>query len=93
MTLPSDPEVGAGGGWLSEVQRLDTAVYLAIKQYAQNPDAFKGNVDSVFDAANGGVGYAPLSKKVSAKDRAYITKKTNAILKLIATGKIVPPTK
>jgi basic membrane protein A and related proteins len=77
----------------SALKRVDVAVYLAIKQYAQNPGAFKGNANTVFDAANGGVGYAPLSKKVSAADRAYITKKTNAILKLIATGNIVPPTK
>jgi len=77
----------------SALKRVDNAVYLAIKQYAANPNAFKGNTDTVFNAKNGGVGYAPLSKNVSAADRATITKKTNAILALIASGKIVPPSK
>jgi basic membrane protein A len=77
----------------SALKKVDVAVYLAIKQFASNPGAFKGNADSVFNAKNGGVGYAPLSKKVSAKDRRYITAKTNAILRLIAKGKIVPPQK
>jgi basic membrane protein A and related proteins len=76
----------------SAMKRVDNAVFLAIKQYAST-GSIAGNTDTVFDAKNGGVGYAPLSKKLSAKDRAYITAKVNAIQKLIASGKIVPPTK
>jgi undecaprenyl-diphosphatase len=30
MSLPSDPDADADAGWLGEVQRLDTAVYLAV---------------------------------------------------------------
>jgi len=77
----------------SALKKVDVAVYLAIKQFQTNPAGLTPNADTVFDAKNGGVGYAPLSTKVSPGDRAYITKKTNAILKLIASGKIVPPTK
>jgi len=77
----------------SALKRVDVAVFLSIKQYQANPSGITGNADSVFDAKNGGVGYAPLSKKVSASDRAYVTAKTNAILKQIANGTIVPPSK
>ena len=77
----------------SALKRVDNAVFLAIKQFQTNPQSLTGNTDTVFDAKNGGVGYAPLSKKVSPADRAYITSKTNAILQQIASGKIVPPSK
>ena len=77
----------------SALKKVDVAVYLAIKQFRSNPAGLKGNADTVFDAKNGGVGYAPLSKKVSKADRAYITPRVNAILRQIASGKIVPPTK
>jgi putative N-acetylmannosamine-6-phosphate epimerase len=58
----------------------------------QNPNSIKGNADTTFTVKNGGVGYAPLSKKVSKKDKALITKKVNAVAKLIAKGKIKVPT-
>jgi basic membrane protein A len=77
----------------SALKKVDVAVYLAIKQYQNNPAAFAGNADTVFNAKNGGVGYAPLSKKVSKADKAYILPRVKKILKQIAGGKIVPPSK
>jgi basic membrane protein A len=77
----------------SALKKVDVAVYDAVKEFKADPTGFKGGVDTVFDLKNGGVGYAPLSSKVSAADRAYITSKVNAISKQIASGKIVPPTK
>ena len=67
-------------------------VYDIIKAYMKNPRGIKGNADTTFTVKNGGVGYAPLSKKVSKKDKAFITKKVNAIAALIASGKIKVPT-
>jgi basic membrane protein A and related proteins len=77
----------------SALKKVDVAVYDLIKAYTKSPSSIKGNADTVFTAKNGGVGYAPLSTSVSKKDRTLITKKTNAILALIASGKIKPPTK
>ena len=77
----------------SALKKVDVAVYDAIKEFKADPTGFKGGVDTVYDLKNGGVGYAPLSTKVSAADRTYITAKVNAIAKQIASGKIVPPTK
>ena len=90
-----DADQGYLGSFMltSAMKRVDNAVYLAIKDYATNPGGFQGNTDTVFDAKNGGVGYAPLSKKVSKADRAYILPRVNKILQQIASGKIKPPTK
>jgi basic membrane protein A and related proteins len=77
----------------SALKRVDVAVFDAAKEYQADPSSFKGGVDTVFDLKNGGVGYAPLSPKVSPADRAYITPRVARIEKLIASGKIVPPTK
>ena len=77
----------------SALKRVDVSVFDTIKEYAANPTGFKGGTDETFDLKNGGVGYAPLSAKVSKADRITITKKVNAISALIAAGKIVPPTK
>jgi basic membrane protein A len=90
-----DADQGYLGSFMltSAMKRVDNAVYLAIKDYAANPGSFQGNADTVFDAKNGGVGYAPLSKKVSKADRAYILPRVKKILQQIASGKIKPPTK
>jgi basic membrane protein A len=77
----------------SALKKVNVAVFQAIKEYQANPTGFKGGTDTVFSVKNGGVGYAPLSKKVSAADRKYITPRVNKIVTLIASGKIVPPTK
>ena len=47
--------------------------------------------DKIFNVKNGGIGYGKVSTKL--KNRAAIIKKTNAIKKLIASGKIKPPAK
>jgi basic membrane protein A and related proteins len=76
----------------SALKKVDVGVYDLIKAFKTNPASIKGNKDTTFTVKNGGVGYAPLSTKVSKKDRALITKKVNAIATLIAKGKIKPPT-
>ena len=76
----------------SALKKVDVGVYDIIKAFKKNPNGIKGNADTTFTVKNGGVGYAPLSTKVSKKDRALITKKVNAIAKKIAKGKIKPPT-
>jgi basic membrane protein A len=75
----------------SATKHVDVAVYDTIKAYKANPKGFKGGKDVVFSLKNGGVGYGKLSKKLSPADRKFITTKVNAIAKLIAKGKIVPP--
>jgi basic membrane protein A len=77
----------------SALKKVDVGVYDMIKAYMKNPSSIKGSADTTFTVKNGGVGYAPLSKKVSKKDKAFITKKVNAIAAQIASGKIKPPTK
>jgi basic membrane protein A and related proteins len=76
----------------SALKKVQVGVYDIIKQFKNNPSSIKGNADTTFTVKNHGVGYAPLSKKVSKKDRALITKKVNAIAKKIAKGKIKVPT-
>jgi basic membrane protein A len=77
----------------SALKKVNVAVFQTIKQYNANPSGFQTGIDNIFNVKNGGVGYAPLSKKVSAADKAYILPRVNAIAKQIASGKIVPPTK
>jgi basic membrane protein A len=77
----------------SALKKVDNAVFQAIKGYQADPSGFKGGADSVFDVKNGGMGYAPLSKMVSAADRACINPRVAAIAKQFASGKIVPPVK
>jgi basic membrane protein A and related proteins len=76
----------------SALKKVDVAVFDAIKEFKDNPASLKGNSDSVFDVQNGGVGYAPLSSKVSQADNTYITGKVKAIAQQIASGKIQVPT-
>jgi len=76
----------------SAVKRVDVGVYNIIKAFKKNPASITANKDTTFTLKNGGLGYAPLSTKVSKKDSALITKKVNAIATLIAKGKIKPPT-
>jgi basic membrane protein A len=77
----------------SATKRVDNAVFQTVKSFKANPKGFKGGKDVVFSVKNNGVGYGKLSSKLSKADRAYITKRVNAIKKLIAQGKIVPPAK
>ena len=75
----------------SATKHVDRAVYEAIAAFKKNPSGFTGGFNKVYNIKNGGVGYGKLSKKLSAHDRLYITTRVNKIAKLIAQGKIVPP--
>ena len=84
----------------SATKHVDRAVFEAVKAYKANPSGFTGGFNKNYTVKNGGVGYAPLqvppkgsweAKQLTAADRAFITKKVNAIAKLIAKGKIKPP--
>src|SRR5207248_2797979 len=75
----------------SATKHVDRAVYDAIVAFKKNPKGFKGGFNKNYGLSNGGVGYGRLSKKLSAHDRLYITTRVNKIAKLIAQGKIKPP--
>jgi basic membrane protein A and related proteins len=75
----------------SALKDVANAVYLTSKEFKANPASFKGGFNKVFTVKNGGIGYGKISTKL--KNRAAIIKKVNKIKKLIASGKIVPPTK
>jgi basic membrane protein A and related proteins len=75
----------------SALKDVANAVYLTSKQFKANPSGFKAGYNQVFTVKNGGIGYGKISTAV--KNRPAIIKKVNAIKKLIASGKIVPPTK
>jgi basic membrane protein A len=77
----------------SALKRVDRSVYEAIKAYKSNPKGFKGGFNKNYTLKNNGVGFAALSSKVPAKERAAITKATNHIAKLIIAGKIKVPSK
>ncbi len=76
----------------SATKHVEVAVYRAIAAYKKNPTGFAGGFNTNYTLKNGGVGYGKLSKRLSAHDRLYITTRVNKIAKLIAQGKIVPPT-
>ena len=75
----------------SALKNVKNAVYLTSKQFLKSPAKFKTGYNAVFSVKNGGIGYGKISSKV--KNRAAIIKKVKKIEKLIATGKIVPPSK
>jgi basic membrane protein A and related proteins len=76
----------------SATKHVDVAVYDAIKQFKANPSGFKGGFNTNYSVKNNGVGYGKLSSKLSKADRAYILPRVEKIKKLLAQGKIVPPT-
>jgi basic membrane protein A len=88
-----DVDQGYLGSYMltSALKDVAAAVYLTTQEYKKNPGAFKGGFDKVFNVKNGGIGYGKVSLKL--KNRAAIIKKTEAIKKLIASGKIKPPAK
>jgi basic membrane protein A len=75
----------------SATKKVDLAVYQAIAAYKKNPAGYKGGFNQTYSVKNGGVGYGKLSSKLSKADRTFLTNKANAIKKLIAQGKIKPP--
>jgi basic membrane protein A len=77
----------------SATKKVDVAVFKSIQAYKKNPSGFKGGKDITFSVKNNAVGYGKLSPKLSKADRTFLTKKVEVIRKLIASGKIKPPTK
>jgi basic membrane protein A and related proteins len=77
----------------SATKHVEVAVFDAIKAFKANPSKFRGGFNKVYSVKNGGVGYGKLSTRLSKKDRAFITKRVEAIRKAIAAGKIKPPAK
>src|SRR4051812_3926835 len=75
----------------SATKHVDRAVYEAIAAFKANPSGFKGGFNKNYNVKNGGVGYGKLSSRLSKHDRLYISTRVNKISKLIAQGKIVPP--
>jgi basic membrane protein A len=75
----------------SATKAVDVAVYRAIAAYKKNPAGYKTGFNQYYTVKNGGVDYGKLSSKLSKADRTFLTKKVNAIKKLIAEGKIKPP--
>jgi len=76
----------------SATKHVDLAVYEAIKAYKANPSGFRGGFNKNYTVKNHGVGFGKLSKRLSKADRAYILPRVNRIARLIAQGKIKPPT-
>jgi basic membrane protein A and related proteins len=77
----------------SALKHVEVSVFEVIKAYKSNPKGFKGGFNKNYTLKNHGVGFAPLSSKVPAKERTAITKATNHIAKLIIAGKIKVPSK
>ena len=75
----------------SALKRVDVAVYADHPAAKENPSGFRGGFDTMFGIKNSGVGYGWVSPRL--KNRAAIIRQTEAIKKLIPTGKIVPPVK
>jgi basic membrane protein A and related proteins len=75
----------------SATKKVNVAVYDAIAEYAKNPEGFKTGYNANYTVKNNGVGYGRLSTKLpKAVAKAY-TKSTNALQKLLASGKVKPP--
>jgi len=66
------------------------AVFQTAQEFKRSPARFRTGFNKVFTVKNGGLGYAKISTRV--KGRAAIIRKVEAIKKLIAAGRIKPPT-
>jgi basic membrane protein A len=77
----------------SALKRVDQAVFDTIKQYQANPAGFKGGDEKLYNLKNNGVGYGRLSTKLPPSVRKQLTTSTNALEKLIISGKVKPPKK
>jgi basic membrane protein A len=76
----------------SATKLVDRSVFEAIKAYKANPTGFRGGFNKNYTVKNGGLGYGKLSRKLSKADRAFILPRVEKIKKMIASGKIKPPT-
>jgi basic membrane protein A len=77
----------------SATKKVDVAVYDAIASYKASPSRFRGGFDKVYTVKNKGVGYGKLSTRLPAKVRAQYKKSTDALARLIAGGRVRPPSK
>lgn len=75
----------------SATKRVEVMVYDKIAEFQKNPAGFKGGNEDTYTVKNGGVGYGRLSKALPKAAAKEYTKSTNALAKLIATGKVKPP--
>ncbi len=76
----------------SATKKVDVAVYDTIADFKRTGAKFKGGFDKIYNVKNGGVGYGRLSVKLPAAVRAAYKRSTDALAKLIAGGKLKPPT-
>jgi basic membrane protein A len=76
----------------SATKKVQVAVERAILEFASNPGAFKTGYNQNYTAKNGGVGYGRLSKALPKKVAAQYTASSAALLKLMSSGKLKPPT-
>lgn len=77
----------------SATKHVEVAVYNSIAEYAKNPAGFKTGFNVNFTVKNGGVGYGRLSSKLPKAVAKQYRKSTDALAKLIASGKVKPPAK
>jgi basic membrane protein A and related proteins len=77
----------------SATKKVQVAVENAIVEFAKNPAAFKTGYNQNYTAKNGGVGYGRLSKALPKKVAAQYTASSAALLKLMSSGKLKPPSK
>ena len=75
----------------SATKHVEVAVYNSIAEYVKDPAGFKTGFNANFTVKNGGVGYGRLSTKLPKSVRKQYTVSTNALAKLIASGKVKPP--
>ena len=73
----------------SATKKVDVGVYQTIKKVQDG--TFSGGQSTLFDLANGGVGYGTVSP--DAPDRDALIEKLDAVSKRIADGDVVPPKK
>jgi basic membrane protein A len=72
----------------SALKKVDVGVYDTIKLAGSTK--WKGGVDGVYNAKNGGIGYGRVSS--AAPKRAALIAKLNAWTRQLASGKVKPPT-
>ena len=72
----------------SALKKVDVGVFDTIKLAGSS--TWKGGVDGIYNAKNGGIGYGKVSS--GAPKRQALIKKLNAWTKQLASGKVKPPT-
>jgi basic membrane protein A and related proteins len=77
----------------SATKHVEVMVYDKIAEFQKNPTGFKGGNEDTYTVKNGGVGYGRLSSKLPKAAAKQYTKSTDALSKLIASGKVKPPSK